>query len=74
LAKQLATALLDLVDQKGQHHQDGQDGGEMLLPMSIVMFEMIALVLERIEGFILNLPAAAPSMSMISQFSRVPIV
>jgi hypothetical protein len=31
------------------------------LPMSIVMFEMIALVLERIEGFILNLPAAAPS-------------
>lgn len=33
----------------------------MLLPMSIVMFEMIALVLERIEGFILNLPAAAPS-------------
>ena len=59
LTKQPRAALLDLVHQKSQQHEQRQDRGEMLLPVAIVMLEMIALVLERIEGFVLNLPAAA---------------
>src|SRR4030095_905267 len=42
----------------------------MLLPVAIVMLEMIALVLERIEGFVLDLPAAPSCMHHLFHTAR----
>ena len=55
------TEFLDLVDQKGQDHKKPKSGGQMVLTMSIIMFYRVTLVLERVEGFILDLPACATS-------------
>jgi hypothetical protein len=55
--KQGAANFLSLVHQKYQHHEHREDDGEILLAMTEVVFEMIALILQRIEGFVLNLPS-----------------
>ena len=47
LAKQGAASLLDLVDEKRHQHQQGQHRRQMLFPVSIVMFEVVALILQR---------------------------
>ena len=49
--------LLGLVDQEGEHDQEGKDDGEMILPMTEVMLKLIALILEGIEGLIFDFPA-----------------
>jgi hypothetical protein len=54
--------LLNLVDQKSQHHQQGKVDRQILFAVSVVMFEVVPLILERIEGFILDFPAG-PSTS-----------
>ena len=56
----MATSLLDLVDQESQKHEQRQDRRQILRAVPVVMLEMIALILERIEGFVLDLPARAP--------------
>src|SRR5215831_14640090 len=55
--KQGTTELLRLIDQKRQHHQHGKHHREMLLAMSVVVLEVVALILQRVERFIFNLPA-----------------
>ena len=57
--KQPAAALLDLIDQKRQHHQLHQHGAEVLAAVTEVVLEVIALVLEGVEGLLLDLPARA---------------
>ncbi len=54
--KKGVSELLYLVDQKGKHHQYGKVDGEVLFAMPVVMFKMIALIFEGVEGFIFNLP------------------
>jgi len=62
----VTSQLLSLVNGKSQHHQEGKDNREMLLTMSKVVLEMIALILEGIEGLILDFPAcpSAPTQSV----------
>ena len=59
--KQAASQLLCLVDQESQHHEERKHHREMLVSMPEVVLERIALILERIEGFILHLPACPPA-------------
>ena len=46
-AEQGAAPLLDLIDEKCHQHQHGQHRRQMLFPVSIVMFEVVALILQR---------------------------
>src|SRR3989454_9474492 len=55
--KQGTTELLRLIDQKRQHHQHGKHHREMLLAMSVVVREVVALILQRVARFIFNLPS-----------------
>ncbi len=57
--EQLAGELLGLVEQKGQHHQHGEGDGKMMFAMTKVVFKVVALILECIEGFVLNLPTGS---------------
>src|SRR5881628_155252 len=54
--KQGTTELLGLVHQERQHHQHGKHDRKMLLAMSVVMLKVIALVFQRIEGLVFDLP------------------
>src|SRR5512139_586522 len=56
--EQRTACLLDLIDQEGQHHQHGEDHGEMLVTVSIVMFVVVALVLQRVERLVLDSPTS----------------
>ena len=59
--KQAAAALLDLVDQKRQHHQVHQNGAEVLAAVTEIVLEVVALVFEGVEGLIFDFPAGASS-------------
>jgi hypothetical protein len=59
--EQPAAALLDLIDQKRQHHQVHEHGAEVLVAVTEVVLEVIALVLEGVEGLVFDLPAGAGS-------------
>ena len=63
--EQPAAHLLSLIDQKGQHHQDGEHRAQVLLAEAKVVLKMVALVLERVEGLIFYLPAG-PGPARIS--------
>ena len=55
---ELGTApLLYLVHQEGQHHQRRQHHGQVLPAVSIVVFEMVTLIFQGVEGLVLDLPA-----------------
>jgi hypothetical protein len=54
--EQRTAELLSLIDQEREHHVHGKDDGQMLLAMAIIVFIVVALVLERVECFLLNLP------------------
>lgn len=61
LAVQGATELLELVNQKGEHH-DGKEGqAQILLAEAKVVLEVISLILEGVEGFVFDFPAGAPA-------------
>src|SRR3989441_1713595 len=55
--KQGTTELLRLIHQKRQHHQHGKHHREMLLAMSVAVLPVVALVLQRVECLIFDLPA-----------------
>ena len=61
LLKEGTTALLELIDQEGQHRQHRKDAGQILVAVAVVMFEMVALVFERVEGFVFDFPARPAS-------------
>ena len=54
--EQGTTQLLGLIHQKRQHHQHGKHHREMLLAMPVVVLKVIALVFQRIERLIFDLP------------------
>lgn len=56
--KELATGLLNLVDCERQKHQQRQDRRQIPRAVTVIVFKMIALILERIEGLVLHAPAA----------------
>ena len=60
--EQRATQLLNLADQKRQHHQYGKHHREMLIAMTKVVFEVIALVFQGIERFVFNAPPRSGSL------------
>ena len=57
LPEQLATSLLNLVNQERQHHQERKDGRQVFLAVTEVVLKAVALVLQGIESFVLDLPA-----------------
>ena len=59
--EQRTRQLLHLVDQKSQHHQYSKHHRQVILAVSIVVLEMIALILQGIEGLILDFPACPSS-------------
>ena len=61
LLKEGASVGLELVDGKGQHHQQGEIAGQLLVPMAEVVLEMVALVFERVKRFIFDFPAGTSS-------------
>ena len=48
------------VNEKGEQIQGEQGVGEMLITVAKVMFQMVALIFEYIDIFILDLPAGTP--------------
>ena len=54
--EQRATEFLRLVDQECQHHQHHEERRQILFAMPKIMSELIALILQRIEGFVFDLP------------------
>ena len=45
---------------KRDDHQAGEEGGQELVAMPIIVGEVVAMVFQGIVGFIFNLPAAPP--------------
>ena len=64
-SKQRAAQLLNLIGQKGQHHQHGEHHRQVHFAVSEVVLELIALILERVEGFVLDLPASPAAAGQI---------
>lgn len=56
-AKQRPGGLEKLIGGKGEKHQEGEVGGEVADAVAVIVFKVVALVFERVEGFIFNLPA-----------------
>ena len=55
-AEQPAAELLRLVHQEGQHHQHGEHHRQVLLPVPVVVFVVVPLILQRVEGLVLDVP------------------
>src|SRR5882672_3284582 len=69
--KQRTTELLGLIHQKRQHHQHGKHHREILLAMPVVVLKVIALVFQRIEGFIFDLPPGSSTSHETKDVARV---
>ena len=67
--EKLTAQLLGLVNGKGQHpfdklrtpHQQSKDNRQVLFPVPKVVLEMIALILEGVEGLVFDFPACSPA-------------
>ncbi|QCQ22117.1 DUF4236 domain-containing protein [Desulfoglaeba alkanexedens ALDC] len=46
-----------LVHAEGQHHEGDEDGAKVFLAQAVVVFEVVALVLQGVEGFVFDAPA-----------------
>ncbi len=63
--------MLDLIHQKGQHHQVNKHLAQALLAKAEVMAELVPLVLQGVEGLVLYLPPGpGPRMSSYGIFLR----
>src|SRR6266508_1218421 len=60
-AEEPTAPLLDLFYCNGEKHEQGQHRRQGLHTVPVVMLEMVTLILERVEGFVFDLPAAPPS-------------
>ena len=58
-AEQPAAELLRLIDQESQHHQHGEDHRQVLLPVTVVVFVVVSLVFQRVEGLVFDAPPRA---------------
>jgi len=61
MAKQMPTSMNHLVYGEGLKHQQGRNRGQILFPMPVVMLKVVALILERVESFVLDLPPRSTS-------------
>ncbi len=52
--------LEDLMEEEGEHVEEEEVEGEILHPMPVVVFDMVAVVLHRIEDLILDHPPCSP--------------
>jgi hypothetical protein len=59
--EQDAGQLLGLVDEKNEHHEIDKHLAQMLLAQPKVVLEVVALILEGIEGLVFDLPARSAS-------------
>ena len=71
LLKQLTTCRLSLINQEGQHHDIGKHRGQVLLAMTKIMLEMIALVLQVLKVSFSTFQRARPARIIISAFLSV---
>ena len=55
--EQRTAQLLDLIHEKGQHHQHGKHHREVLVAMTKMVLEVVPLVFQRVERLIFNPPA-----------------
>jgi hypothetical protein len=51
--------LLDLIDEKGQHHEQDKDFTQVFLAKTKIVLEVIVLGFQDIEGFSLDRPSGA---------------
>ena len=65
--EQAATAQLDMIDQKRQRHQVHQHRRQMFMAVTIIVFKAVALVLQRVEGLVLYLPAGSSHPHQLHQ-------
>jgi hypothetical protein len=49
--------LLNLIDEKGKHHENGKYRTQVFLAKTIIVLEIVPLVLEGVESFILDFPS-----------------
>ena len=54
--EQRAAELLDLVHEKGQHHQQGEHHREVLFDVTEVVFQAVSLIFQGVERFVFDLP------------------
>ena len=69
--KQRTTELLGLIHQKREHHQHGKHHREILLAMPVVVLKVLALVFQRIEGFVFDLPPGSSPSHETKDVARV---
>ena len=68
--KQRAAELLCLVHQESQHHQHGKHHRQVLRAVTKVVFKMVALVLQRVERFVFDLPTRTPTSDQMTRVVR----
>ena len=68
--EQGTTEFLRLVDQECQHHQHHEDRRQILLAMPKVVSELIALILQRIERFVFDLPTRTTASDQMTRVVR----
>jgi len=56
--KKPTTSFLNLIHREGQKHQRRQHRRQVLIAVSVVVFQTVALILQRVKRFVLNPPAA----------------
>ncbi len=56
-SKELAAQLHHVINQKRQHHEECEDHGEVVLAVSKSMFDVIAVIVQCVEGLGLDLPS-----------------
>src|SRR5919112_2847187 len=59
LAPEIFSQIADGMESESQQVQGDEHGGKIVFAVAEVVFEMVAVVLQDIEAFILDLPAAA---------------
>jgi len=55
----------DLMDEEGQEVEDKKVHGQELLSVAIVMFNLVALIFQGIEGFVFDFPAGASAFNQV---------
>jgi len=52
----------DTVKEKGQEEHRQRDGGQVLMAVAEVMFELVALPLEHVESLVFDFPPRSPAI------------
>ena len=74
LCPEVFEAIADGMEGEGQEVHGGEQHGEVLLAVAEIVFELVALVLQRVERLVLDLPAAAPGLDDLDAALRDEVV